>query len=335
MKEEWENKSVILSGSSMTRIFAEVRVPVGRVEYLRLFPYSFREFLRACNAEHHLDSAKEKSFTISPQHHQDLLSLFNSFLAIGGLPEVVNSYVKGEDAVQQQNRKMEIYLSQAEDFQRKQPAVKQHLFGSAIQGVANTLGFPFSLSRISNNHRDAKKILELLAAWHLVLPCSQRSVSITSTKSHPKYYLYDIGLARQLRETTTPSLSIIETINSSLRTGLGGLIENVVYLDLVRGKGFLQDTNGWKSSPKRPVEVDFIHKTGEQAIPIEVKAATKVSSKYHSSILEYLRQSGGKLGILATAAPFSVVQTGEVKIINWPVYAGLSENLKSIMSGKF
>jgi predicted AAA+ superfamily ATPase len=221
MKEDWKNVAVILSGSSMQTLFGDNRVPVGRVEYLRLYPYSFNEFLRALGREELLDGFYAGNFETSLVLHQELLEKYDQFLRIGGLPRVVHSFAAGEAPDRQENIRQEIFLSQEDDFYRKEKMLKPDLFRKAVGSVSNLLGFPFVLSRISHNHREASTVFALLKKWHLAIACEQKSFAAT-TEFHPKAYLYDIGLARALRETSLPQLSLIDTALPDLRTALGG-----------------------------------------------------------------------------------------------------------------
>jgi uncharacterized protein len=91
MKEEWERATVILSGSTLRRIFREdTRYPVGRVRRLVLFPFSFSEFLVAMGKPELAQVIREADpIRISAGRHDRLLQLYDAFLETGGLPEVV------------------------------------------------------------------------------------------------------------------------------------------------------------------------------------------------------------------------------------------------------
>jgi predicted AAA+ superfamily ATPase len=317
MKEKWQHATVILTGSSMTRLFGDSRVPVGRVEYLRVYPYTFDEFLQALNKEHLLQTTTHL-FEIPDMQHMRLLELYDQYLEVGGLPSVVSSYVHHSNTKYEQLRQ-EIYISQKDDFYRKVQGLKSHLFEATVKAVARNLASPFKLTSITDNHRDAKSALEQLALWHIVLLCEQHGMSPTSHYA-PKAYLYDVGLAKAMRESSLPHLSLEETTDQSLRTALGGLVENAVYLSLLSGKGFLQAPTGWKKDPKNPVEVDFIYKNHKTTLPIEVKASRRSHQKFTSSLVDYLHINGLKKGMLVSAAPFKVDIIEHLEIVHLPVY---------------
>lgn len=336
MKERWSRSTVILTGSSMTRLFGEGRVPVGRVEYLRVFPFSFREFLRAQEKEISLDQAfkraRQNTGPQDPLVHEELLDLYDNYLTVGGLPEVVKSFVAGEDPESQARLRMEIYLSQQDDFYRKQPAIKSHLFDDAITAIARSVGLPFSLTNVTQNHRDAKEIMTLLEAWHLALCCRQESLTPTTTSFHPKYYLYDVGLIKQLRESVQPKLSLKGTTAPTLRTNLGGLVEAAIFLSLQNGKGFLDSVVGWKKGPKHQIEVDFVIKSRGNPIPIEVKVARRFGPQHGTNVRHFLREAGLQTGIVVSTAPFEKAVQDELSVINVPVYLAEPDFIREIAS---
>ncbi|MDR2337971.1 MAG: AAA family ATPase [Deltaproteobacteria bacterium] len=334
MKEIWKNKTVILSGSSMSRLFSNCRVPVGRIEKLRLYPYSFREFLRANAKEDLLNQALtrmlENNFELPEIIHNSMLNLYDGYLNVGGLPSVVNSFINNDPQKIWEDKRYEIFLSQEEDFLRKELEIKHHLFKDATLAVANNLGFSFSLTRITHNHRDAKSVLSLLADWHILLICQQRSLTNTSA-FHPKVYLYDIGLAKYLRGVVAPNLTLSHTTNEIQRNTLGGLIENAVYLNLLSGKGFLNEVCGWKKNSNSSLEIDFVIRIGSATVPLEIKAAKKIHSKYLSSSLEYLTLSDQQTGFLVSSALPAVFQVGKQRIINLPVYTCELDTIQNIL----
>lgn len=90
MKEEWENTTVILSGSTLRRIFRSgTRYPVGRIRRLVLWPFSFTEYLRAHNRDDLASYLQEEAQEISTKRHDYLLTLYDRYLRTGGLPAVV------------------------------------------------------------------------------------------------------------------------------------------------------------------------------------------------------------------------------------------------------
>ena len=254
--------------------------------------------------------------------------MYDQYLEVGGLPAVVRSYVQNQSSGEYESIRQEIYVSQKDDFYRKEK-LKSYLFEASIKAVARNLASPFKLTSIIDNHREAKSALQQLVLWHIILLCEQHGISPTSDYL-PKAYLYDVGLAKAMRESSLPKLSLEETTDQGLRTALGGLVENAVYLSLLSGKGFLQSPTGWKKDPKNPVEVDFVYKYKHTTLPIEVKASRRFNQRFTSSLLEYLNATGLKKGVLISAAPYKKETVRGFEIIHLPVYYATPQVIRSL-----
>jgi len=322
MKEEWSNTKSILTGSSMKRLFrGDVRVPVGRVDYLNIQGFSFREYLRMNDCESLLDDAKS-SAVISNELHQILLSKFDRFLIVGGLPDAVIAQKNGADFESVLNF---ITASQCEDFLRIED-VKSYLFIDALKGVSNHVGSAAKFTHIAANNYDAKKIIQKLREWSIVYEIDQQGESPTQNFA-PKRYLYDLGVLRFIRESSIPTISLIHTIDERLRTPLGGLMENAILLQLLAGSGGLNFISGWKKNHKEPIEVDFVTKHDGIPLPIEVKATLKANERHCKNIVHYCKLFALKKGVLFSLDNRRVFKCGAVDIEVLPAY--LAEVLTS------
>jgi len=331
MKEKWPHTRSILSGSSMFTLFEkEVRLPVGRVTPVSLLPYQFEEFLRAGGE----DLLIEKLLHLDLEHplsaliHERMLSCVDSFIAVGGLPEVVADFYRKRDY---RRTRRSILLVQEEDFYRKEPSIKPNLFQSALRGVANHLGSTSKYSHVDDSTPHAKAILNLMNHWELIFDVEQKGMN-SSSSFFPKRYLYDIGMAQDIRIMPFPPLSLLQTSDPALRTQLGGIFENLVYLTLRSHELGSIPISAWKKSSKDDIEVDFIlHDT--QPIPIECKASLKVSQRSFVNLRHYLNASGLPLGILVSAAPLSVHREEGKTFINLPIYACSVRGVRRILRG--
>lgn len=166
--------------------------------------------------------------------------------------------------------------------------------------------------------------------WHIVLEVAQYSLDPRGSNFLPKRYLHDIGVVNRKRSLAVPSTSILETINPVLRTPLGGLFENAVLLNIVKGESARYSVGTWKEANRSDIEVDFILDIPEVGVkvPIECKAALTLKSKHYKNLLYYLRLSGQKFGIVVSAAPIETITTSDsITIMNLPVYLASKENI--------
>lgn len=327
MKEDWKSTRIILTGSSMNKLFdGRQRVPVGRIEYLTVWPFSFLEFLKFGGLTSQIDFIMNYNLTdeISDEIHNQLLAKYDEYLSVGGMPEAVKSYYAEKGSEKFTEKLRYIIQSQQDDFQRKEPAIKNHLFIDAIKAVSNDIGFPFKKTHIVNNDYEASAILSLLKQWHIVLEVAQKGSAVAQKNFYPKEYLYELGILRLLRETTIPRISAITTLNEKLRIPLGGLIENAILLNMLEGKGGFYEINGWKSRMDK--EVDFIYKDAKMTLPIEIKATSKVTNRHAKNLVHYLSEHNLKTGLLITLDKPQKIKVPRFNIINIPAYL-FSQNI--------
>ena len=328
IKEKWLNTRTILSGSSMTRLFRpDQRIPVGRYLPLRLQPLSFYEFLH--QPQHKVLKENIDSFTLtqtpSDTLHRAFLEQMDLYLDIGGLPEVVASFYAKQDYRTQCRA---VLLNQEEDFVRKSELASRDLFMSGLRGVSNHLGGAAKNTHITQSSREGKQVISIMKAWHLIHEVEQKGISSTS-KFHPKRYVYDIGIAQIVRNMPFPQLSLLGSHNPALRTQLGGLFENLTLLSLLGHKLGMIEISAYKENSKNKSEVDFIWRD-RSLIPIECKATLKVSQRTFDNIRRYLNIIGGKVGFVISAAPFEVLTIENMKLVNLPIYLCQAKIIKSI-----
>lgn len=322
MKERWDGAKVILSGSSMSRLFrGEQRIPVGRYRTLLISPLSFKEFVSASGRDRLLNVIERLESELDPgvittAMHSDLLALFDQYLKVGGLPAVVSAHFAGQSYGALRG---DIIRSQEEDFIRKSSIAERDLFKAGIKGVANYLGFPSKNTHVHEKQHIAERVLSVERAWRLIYEIEQKGINSTS-KFLPKRYLYDIGVARDVREMPFPEIGLVSTSSAILRTQLGGLFENAVLCQMISHQNCESNISGWKKNSNEAVEVDFIWRLGDRPIAIECKGSLKVSSRSFASLRQYTKLAQSSLGILVSAAPLGVYKEDGVSFINVPIY---------------
>ena len=152
----------------------------------------------------------------------------------------------------------------------------------------------------------------------------------------PKRYLYDLGIAQDLREMPFPRLSTVATQNPALRTQLGGLFENALLLSIIADQARYGDISGWRKAGSESPELDFVWRNQEQLIAIECKATRKISMKHWSSLKAYHESIGESgvhaIGVLVSAAPFEIIRSRAGTLINLPLYLANGEMLRRCLS---
>lgn len=321
MKENWDGPRVILTGSSLTRLFRNTtRYPVGRTYPLYVRPFTFAEYLSAINKAPYQNLISNRD-NIHEIQHNSLLEYLNQYLVVGGMPGVISEYLKGEDLNYLHSLVLATYR---QDFIRLFGEKYTNIVEMCLKSVSNFVGSPHKLTTaLPKNHslkerEFASEVFRRLQDWHIVLNSSQKGQS--PERSHhlyPKKYLFDTGLLRHIRESSVPSISLIDQVDADQRRPLGGIIENQVAITL--NHKFLT-LDGWKKS-STGTEVDFIVKYNNCVTPIECKAALTIKNVHLRGIKNYMVNYKAKLAVVVSLAPFEIINVKDVgTVINLPLY---------------
>jgi predicted AAA+ superfamily ATPase len=326
-KEDWRGVRVVLTGSSMHRLFAkDVRIPVGRTKSLCVLPFSFPEFLRCLGEIELAEFVATTPESIPPSRHEHLLQFYDRYLHAGGYPEAVKALAAGEAAEPVID---EIVGTLQDDFARKEdygPA----LFESAIRAVANHVGSPSKYTHLDTTKYAAKQVFAALGAWHLLIEVKLQAIDPQHSDFLPKRYLHDLGVVNRHRSLAVPAISLLRTLDPPLRTPLGGLFENAVLLNLLEGGSAKKKIGTWRKNAGSTVEVDFVMDAVEMGlkIPIECKATLAVKRRHAEGVVDYLRTTRQPIGVLVTASPIDVICRSEgCCVLNIPAYLASRENI--------
>ena len=71
--------------------------PVGKVEFVRLYPLSFREFLMAAGREQYAQMIKDKDCKLMEAFKQEYITMLKQYYFVGGMPEAVQSFISEND----------------------------------------------------------------------------------------------------------------------------------------------------------------------------------------------------------------------------------------------
>ena len=328
MKEDWPLVRVILTGSSMNRFFSkENRIPVGRIKSLCVYSFNFTEFLKFSGNTELMEFIQSAPFKIPKSRHLLLLKLYDQYLQVGGYPESVKAYTSGESYYEVID---EIIAALEEDFLRKEE-YQPYLFHDVIRAVSSHVGSLSKYSHIDTSKYNARKVVEAMKLWHIILEVPHFALDPHSSNFLPKRYLHDLGVLNRKRALAAPTISILDTIDPALRTPLGGLFENAVLLNLLEGGSAFKTISAWKKSSRADIEVDFIFDSelNQKKIPIECKASLQFKRKYTNNIIHYLKATNQKIGFVVSAAPLDIITTKEgFRIINLPIYLATSDNIE-------
>jgi len=289
--DEDDNSYFIVAAGSLlgVAIHQGVSFPVGKVNFLNLYPFSFLEFLVAMGKQKWVDlilgQQHELIATFSPQ----LEALLKDYIVIGGMPAVVMQFATMGNYAACRTTQLEILQAYENDFSKHAPIQQLPRIRQVWQSIVSQLAkenskFMYSVLRKGARAKDFELAIEWLSNAGLI-----QLVSRVKKPGHPlnsyatwedfKIYLNDTGLLGAMAELPTD----VVLKDHELFTEFKGILTEQFVLQQLIALG----QRGYYWHPENAAaEVDFLITYNDEIIPIEVKAARSVKSKslssYHS-----------------------------------------------------
>jgi hypothetical protein len=257
--------------------------PVGKVDFLDMHPMSFTEFLLALNEQKLVEVLVQKEWATLQIFNNRLTELLRYYFFIGGMPEVVQTFVETNDFEKVRVIQKRILLSYEADFSKHAPHNLVPRIRMVWQSIVPQLAkenkkFIFGLLREGARARDFEVALQWLTDAGLLIKCNRISkpeLPLTAFMDYTafKLFLHDVGLL--LTMAGIDSKSIIE--GNKLFTQFNGAIaEQFVIQELTIQPDII---NSYWTNDRNSAEVDFVIQTDGKIIPIEVKSGENLRSK--------------------------------------------------------
>ena len=335
-KEEYPDLHVIGAGSLLefTLSEADFSMPVGRVQFLYMKPLSFEEFLWALGdeklAQYLIDFQISAPFPLAI--HQALLEKVRLYLILGGMPEVIQTYLDTksiERAVQIQLALLQTYRADFAKYGRRHEYAHLETLFSKIPHHA-TQQLKYSKINPDVESRTLKAALEKLILAGLMYPVYQSNASglpLSATANHRKFKMLfvDVGLMLRAQGIVSPML-LSEDILFLLQ---GAMMEQFVGQELLAYQYPYSNPElfFWSREAKSSqAEVDYLILHGTQVLAIEVKSK---SLSHLKSIKRFMEEKNSTWGIRISEHPFSL----QNHILSVPLYAifGLQNYLQQLI----
>lgn len=257
--------------------------PVGKVQMMNMYPLSFREFLVAIGRENLIEEI-EKHFNNNERMDKDIhelcLKLYRTYLVVGGMPEVVQTYLTEQKVIATIDIQSEILSSYERDMTKYADSSLSNRIISAFDSIPVQLAkdnqkFQYKvISKGATSSIFGEAILWLknsgivnqIYKANAVLP-----IEMYKDLASFKLYMNDVGLF--VNKARYP-LYQIDLSEQPVMISMGPLTEHYVANEL-RAKGY--DSYYWESDGK--AELDFMIQKDADIIPIEVKTSTHVKAR--------------------------------------------------------
>lgn len=285
--EQIPDLHVIAAGSLLDFALREFRhsMPVGRIEYLHLYPMSFQEFLLAAGEEalaKHLDAYRIGD-KLGDAVHGKLRELLRAYFFVGGMPSAVAAYAERGDLLEVQRVLASIATTLQDDFAKYGTRAQQRNMRHVLRYVPRNIGRKLRYVNISREVRSAElrtalELLELSRVVTVVRHTSANGIPLGAevSESHFKPLLMDVGLCNNLCGLSLPDASELLTVQE------GGLAEQFVGQELRAAAPSFQEQPlfYWHREQKNAnAEVDYLQAYEDQIVPVEVRAGSSGSLK--------------------------------------------------------
>ncbi len=277
-----------------------ISFPVGKVNRLRLYPMSFKEFVIA-NGRNDLIEVFENwpvDRPVPELYSVPMKQLLKDYYIVGGMPEAVKTWVETHDAKEVEEVQNEILDDYADDFSKHAPVSEipkiRWIWDSIpVQLAKENNKFVFSHVKEGKRSAELENALEWLSDAGLIRKLElvekpETPLSGFADKTYFKVYLSDIGLLRA-KSRVSPEI-ILEEAPLYVRYK-GAFTENFVLNELI---SLNKEPYFWRSG--NSAEIDFIYEESGDIIPVEVKAADNTQAKSYKQFCDkYASHKGIKL----------------------------------------
>lgn len=281
-EEEAKQYHIISAGSLLGIRLSHTSFPVGKVDFLDMYPMTFTEFLEADGCKNLVDYMDSiKAIENIPDIFFDKLSeKLKAYFIIGGMPEVVNSWVTDKDMEKVNKIQDSILKSYESDFSKHTSNVEANRISIIWNSIPSQISkenkkFLYQTAKNGARAREYEGAVNWLKdanvvnkIYNVTKPCMPL-ISYNDLSSF-KMYLNDVGLLR--KKTDLDSKVIVEG-NKLFQEFKGALTENYVLQTLVA-----IGLNPYYFTFDNRYEIDFIIQYQNEIIPIEVKSSENVNN---------------------------------------------------------
>ncbi len=289
--EKYPAIPIIAAGSLLDFLLQNenISVPVGRIEFYFLGPVTFSDFLLAKDKLLLIEEFNLKPGKISEKGHELLLSEWQNYLSVGGMPESVQADIDGKDIFSIRKIQKNILNTYRADFLKYSRGSQALRCEDVLNYLPGHLGQKVKYSNINPNERapNLKYAIHLLALARVILPVIHTNATSIPLKSVAdesilKLFHLDCGLVNsELQLLGLPDLE--SPLQGTIKEQF--VAQHLAYLDPSSNPQlfyWLQDKSANKA------EVDFVYSMegpqGGEIIPIEVKSGRKVKSRSLSEL---------------------------------------------------
>ncbi|MGD9491848.1 MAG: ATP-binding protein [Bacteroidales bacterium] len=293
--------------------------PVGKVDFLQLFPMTFYEFLLAMNETGLAELMEKRDLENLGFFHEKLVNYLRYYLFTGGMPEVVADFAENRDWQRVRKIQNQIILSYRNDFSKHAPKEilpRITMVWDSIPAQLSKENKKFIYGIIKEGAR--AKDFEMAIQWltdaglmYKVYNTTKPAVPLIAYQelSAFKLFLNDVGLLGAMSKLNSKTIADGNAIFAEFK---GSLAEQFAFQQLIQNENLSVFYHTFGNSK---YELDFLIQTeNDEIIPLEIKAGENLRS---NSFKLFCQKHKPQKAIRASMAPYKA----EAWMINLPLYA--------------
>lgn len=292
--------------------------PVGKVDFLKLYPLSFMEFLSATGEERFAGLVEKQDYGMIGVFAQNYIEALKRYYFVGGMPEAVLAYKERKDFGEVREIQRRILAAYEQDFSKHAPIETVPRIRTVWNSIPSQLAkenrkFVYGLLREGARAKDYETAIMWLCDCglvHRIGRVSSPGIPLCAYEDIKafKLFMVDVGLLGCMAGLSQKTLLEGNALFSEFK---GALAEQYVCQQLkAQGEfGVYYYTNDRNSC-----EIDFVVDAGDGIIPVEVKAEVNLKAK---SLKAYRDRFSPPLSVRTSMAPYK----REEWLVNLPLYA--------------
>ena len=303
-----------LLGVAINHQKSQTSFPIGKVDFLRMYPLSFLEFLEAIGKNRHKTLITNLDYKNITLFKTDFEQLLREYLFVGGMPEAVDSFAKNhnfDDVRKIQNALINGFVSDFSKYNTAFDTLKTKMIWESIpsQLAKDNSKYIFKYLKKGARASDFLTAISWLKNSGLVYPIhniTKPSPPIASYTDNDAFKLYSFDVGILCAMLNVPPKILVEEIK--IFTEFKGILMEQYVLQELKNIGF--NPLYWACNT---AEIDFITEIEGDVIPLEVKAGINLKAK---SLTSYINKYAPQKVVRSSLADFKIT----LPIYDIPLY---------------
>jgi len=311
------------AGSLIEFALREISVPVGRIEFIYVYPMNLGEFLVAAGRRDLREMLIGNGLKPIPGPlHKLLLEHLRDYVLVGGMPQAVSSFIETKNFLECSKIHSSLIETFRADFAKYAKLSQIKYIRTVFDAIPGEAGKKIVFKNISEHGRgrdigEALDILEMSGLAYKVYHSSSNGIPLGAEKDSRKFkaLFFDAGLALKILGLNLRELILNPDI---MLVNKGSIAELLAGLELISYSDFHSkpEIYYWHREAKAScAEIDYVVSKNNRIVPVEVKSGSE--GKMHSMHLFLSEKKCAEKGLRIYSGDFSQ----NVNFDSIPLYA--------------